>query len=103
MPKPKFPLGALVWTPGAMRAFEAAYSTEESRDGARTAATELLQRHASGDWGEVGEGDRRENEYSLDKHLRLMSVYIIQSGVKVWIITEADRSVTTILLPEGAL
>jgi len=86
---PKFPLGMLVYTPGARDALEEAGQT----------ATEFLLRHASGDWGDLGEEDRAENEFSLDKYLRLFSVYNLSTGQKVWIITEADRSVTTILLP----
>ena len=58
-----------------------------------------LSRHAAGDWGEVCEADRQENELSLKEGYRLLSVY--RSGdTKFWIITEADRSVTTVLLPE---
>ena len=53
----------------------------------------------SGDWGDVCEEDRKENEFSLENHLRLFSVYHLGDGTKIWIITEADRSVTTILLP----
>ncbi|RIK67133.1 MAG: hypothetical protein DCC65_07900 [Planctomycetota bacterium] len=59
-----------------------------------------LQRHAVGDWGEVCEADREENELSLEQGFRLLSVYRDRNGCKFWIITEADRSATTILLPE---
>ena len=58
----------------------------------------LLRRHQTGDWGEIGDEDRRENELSLRQGFRLMSVYSV-NDTKVWIITEADRSATTILLP----
>ena len=59
---------------------------------------ESLERHSIGDWGDVAEQDRKENEYALGKYLRLFSTY--GSGYKtIWIITEADRSITTILLP----
>ena len=58
-----------------------------------------LARHAAGDWGEVCEEDRQENELSLKEGFRLLSVY--RSGdTKFWIITERDRSVTTVLMPE---
>ncbi len=57
-------------------------------------------RHAAGDWGDVDEHDRRENEQSLDHGFRLFSVYHAADGTKFWIITEADRSATTVLLPE---
>ena len=59
-----------------------------------------LGRHAAGDWGDVDDHDRHENELSLDQGLRLLSVYHDRKGVKFWIITEADRSATTVLLPE---
>jgi hypothetical protein len=61
---------------------------------------EDIARHARGDWGEVCDEDRQENELSLAQGFRLLSVYRDRSDVKIWIITEADRSVTTILLPE---
>lgn len=57
-----------------------------------------LARHANGDWGDVGEDDRRENELSLERGFRLLSVYEDQSET-FWIITEADRSATTVLIP----
>jgi hypothetical protein len=65
--------------------------------GEETAA--YLRRHNGGDWGELGEHDTRENEISLQHGFRLLSAYTLRSGVKIWIITEADRSSTTILLP----
>jgi hypothetical protein len=58
-----------------------------------------IYRHQSGDWGVVDEADKAENEFSLKKGFRLLSAYILPTGVKIWIITERDRSVTTILLP----
>ena len=61
---------------------------------------ELYQRHQAGDWGDVSEHDRQENELSLKQGFRLLSVYRAASGVKFWIITEADRSATTVLLPQ---
>jgi len=59
-----------------------------------------LNRHLSGDWGDVEEHDRRENELSLQRGWRILSWYQLSSGTRVWLITEADRSVTTFLLPE---
>lgn len=59
-----------------------------------------LRRHVLGDWGDCCADDKAENEFALDKHLRLFSVYHDSNENKFWIITEADRSVTTILLPE---
>jgi hypothetical protein len=59
-----------------------------------------LERHLSGDWGDVNEGDKRENELSLSFGFRIVSVYRTpDNGTIFWIITEADRSATTILLP----
>ena len=59
-----------------------------------------LRRHAHGDWGEVCAEDAAENELSLTEGSRLLSAYTDRSGVKFWIITEWDRSSTTVLLPE---
>lgn len=58
-----------------------------------------LGRHLRGDWGDLGEEDKQENAFSLTRDLRLFSAYEA-NGYKVWIITEADRSVTTVLFPE---
>ena len=85
----KFSAGQLVATPGALAAFEA------SGDDPLT----FLQRHLAGDWGDVDEHDRRENELSLQHGWRILSCYRLSTGVKFWIITESDRSVTTFLLP----
>jgi hypothetical protein len=89
-PRPaRFPLGSTYITPGARDALA------EAGQGARA----FLARHVTGDWGDVACDDKRENEFSLDKHLRIFSAYHTTEGVKVWIITEADRSATTIHLP----
>jgi hypothetical protein len=88
--RPRFPLGHLVATPGALHALaEAGHSPME-----------FVHRHQSGDWGEVPEEDRRENEYSVEHGFRLLSAYTLRTGVRIRIITEADRSATTLLLPE---
>ena len=87
--KPRFSLGQTVATPGALQAL----------DNAQETAMELIARHQSGDWGEVPPEDAATNEHSLEFGLRLLSAYILSNEEKVWIITEADRSVTTILLP----
>jgi hypothetical protein len=86
----RFNLGRLLATPGALAEMEA---SGDSLLG-------FLQRHLSGDWGEVDEHDRQENVLSLEQGFRLMSVYTLSSGVRIWIITEADRSSTTVLLPD---
>jgi hypothetical protein len=58
-----------------------------------------LDRHAIGDWGELEQPDVAENEYSMLHGLRLLSSYQTNAGEKLWIIIEADRSATTLLLP----
>ena len=85
-----FPLGRIVATPGALRALEVA--------GEQPA--QFLDRHTSGDWGELDQEDKRENEFSLRNGFRILSAYTTHAGEKIWIITEADRSATTLLLPE---
>lgn len=60
---------------------------------------ELLTRHITGDWGELAPEDIEENELSLREGYRLLSAYRLSTGVRVWLITEADRSTTTYLLP----
>ena len=87
---PRFRLGRVVATRGALQALEETQHQPQ----------ELLRRHARGDWGCVCPEDARENELSLEQGLRLLSAYMLSSGVKLWIITEADRSATTLLLPE---
>ena len=86
----KFSLGQVVGTPGALAALAQAGQ----------APLEFIGRHAAGDWGELDEEDRQENERSLTDDCRLLSAYSLKDGTKIWIITEADRSSTTILLPE---
>nr|WP_043418423.1 hypothetical protein [Cupriavidus basilensis] len=58
-----------------------------------------VQRHHTGDWGDVGEDDRNANAVGVREGYRIFSVYSLQDGKKLWVITEADRSVTTLLLP----
>lgn len=82
------PLGQIVATPGALTAL----SESDIRD--------ALRRHRHGDWGECDPEDARENDRSLVAGFRLLSVYRTADGTKFWLITEADRSVTTVLLPE---
>jgi len=85
-----FPLGQLAITPGALKAI---------RDTGRF-AIDYLARHAHGDWGELDLEDWDANDTALIDGERLLSAYSLSSGVKIWIITEADFSATTILLPE---
>jgi len=84
-----FGLGQIVATPGALLALEKAGQTPG----------EFLARHHSGDWGDLEEEDRQENTRSLEHGFRLLSAYKTVAGEKLWVITEADRSVTTLLLP----
>ena len=86
-PRQKFRLGQVVATPGVLEAIPAG---EMMR---------ALSRHARGDWGELCPEDVQENERSLSEGFRLLSAYTSSGGVKFWLITEADRSVTTFLLP----
>lgn len=60
---------------------------------------EFLAKHQKGDWGTVGKEDGEENDFSVEKGFRILSAYKTSNGEKIWIITEADRSSTTILLP----
>ena len=82
-------LGRVVATPGALRTLEEAGVSPAS----------LLARHMNGDWGELSESDRQANEHALKHDLRVLSAYTLRTGERIWIITEGDRSVTTILLP----
>lgn len=83
----KFPLGRLVATRGVIE------EIPESE------MMEAVERHAIGDWGDVSEEDRVSNEEALKEGHRLLSVYHSSTGEKFWIITEWDRSATTVLLP----
>ncbi|HEX8288736.1 MAG TPA: hypothetical protein VF556_12100 [Pyrinomonadaceae bacterium] len=85
-----FPLGQVFLTIGAREALKESGQT----------AIEFLARHQSGDWGEVCEDDRKENELSLKEEFRILSAYETAKGEKIWVITEACRSSTTLLLPE---
>jgi hypothetical protein len=85
----RFALGQTFITPGAVEALQIAGQTE----------LEFLRRHMSCDWGELSEDDLRENELSLKEGFRLLSNYRTGKGQQLWIITEADRSATTLLLP----
>ena len=84
----KFPLGRLVATPGALAAVPADQMLA------------AVRRHLVGDWGQMTVHDWEANELALTEGCRLCSVYRTRAGQKFWIITEADRSATTVLLPE---
>jgi hypothetical protein len=90
----KFLLGQLVMTAGVNDRI--AESTEFSKF-----VFASLSRHAGGDWGDMSQDDKNENELALrEGNLRIFSAYEHPSLPKIWIITEADRSVTTVLFPE---
>ena len=95
--EPRFSLGKIEMTPGALRVFDAAYET--AAEGGAVAAA-LLRRHQHGDWGDLDTSDKAANDRSLKEGTRLMSVYHLPDGTKLYVITEWDRSETTILLPE---
>lgn len=88
--QPRFALGQVVATPGALAALNAAGQTPWG----------LLERHQTGDWGEVSVADKQENDLSVEQGFRILSAYTLSTGVKVWLLTEADRSYTTLMLPE---
>lgn len=87
-PIARFRLGKIASTPNALEEL----SPEDILLG--------IQRHQSGDWGDVAEEDRRANDLALEDGSRLFSRYQSATGVKFWIITEADRSSTMVLLPQ---
>lgn len=86
---PLFPAGQFVATPGALSLLEQANKSP----------LEFVSRHLRGDWGDLCQEDKTENELSLKHGFRLLSSYHVTETEKLWIITEADRSVTTLLLP----
>jgi hypothetical protein len=87
----RFELGQLVATPGAL----------EVLGELEVSPSELVARHAAGDWGAVSAEDARENEFSVKEGLRIVSSYPLgEEARKVWVITEWDRSSTCLLWPE---
>ena len=85
----QFQTGQIVGTPKALAVIESAGQS----------ALDFLKRHASCDWGDVCDQDKALNDQAIDEGDRLLSAYKTNGGVDIWIITESDRSVTTILLP----
>jgi hypothetical protein len=88
-PTVRFPLGRLFLTPGASEELEEAGQSPQ----------EFLSRHSQLEQGELSDEDHKENLFSVNKRLRIFSAYKTTKGVKLWCITEADRSCTTLLLP----
>ena len=89
-PNARFPLGRVVATPGALAALD---SSGESPG-------PLLLRHATGDWGDVPPEDAFENDRAVQQGCRILSAYTLSDRTRIWVITEADRSSTCLLLPE---
>ena len=99
--KPKFRLGRPVITSNCLARVREFFKHTSNPDRlTQTLITGWLREHESGHWGNVSEIDRKANERALLTGDRLMSVYQIDDNCTLWIITEADRSVTTVLLPE---
>lgn len=87
---PRCPLGKILATPGAMDALRASGESPHK----------FIKRHGNGDWGLIDQEDARSNDSALLSGDRILSAYRTATGVKLWIITEADRSATTLLLPK---
>jgi hypothetical protein len=87
---PRFALGELYLTPGAIEVLAAI---------GQSPAT-FLQRHVTGDWGDLSDGDKRLNDEAIGEGSRILSAYVAKNGSKLWVITEADRASTTILRPD---
>lgn len=91
----RFHLGQVVATPGALEAFAATGEQPST----------FLNRHQQGDWGDLDDEDKKLNDEAVahegepDKQARVLSSYRLKNNVKIWVISEWDRSVTTVLLP----
>jgi len=83
----KFPLGRLLATPAVLAEVD------------RSEILRALERHSSGDWGDLDHADKKENDWALEHGERILSAYKSPEDIKFWILTERDRSSTTILLP----
>jgi hypothetical protein len=86
---PRFKLGRILATPAAL----------EVISDARVSIVDLLIRHMRGDWGDLSDSDRQQNELAVTAGHRIVSSYVLPDGRTVWLITEADRDATTFLLP----
>ncbi len=95
MPDQLFPLGRVMMTTNLQGRVQEANPEHWEEE-----LQQLITRHASGDWGDLDEEDKRENQLSLRRGFRIFSSYTTASEIRVWVITEADRSRTTALLPE---
>lgn len=86
---PLFSLGQVVSTPGALSACEEAHADPRV----------YLRRHVTGDWGDLEDGDKAANDAAVRSGARILSAYNLPTDERLWIITEADRAYTTLLLP----
>jgi hypothetical protein len=84
-----FPLGEFVSTPAALEAL--------ARNG--QTPIEFLDRHKDGDWGDISDEDKNENDLAVEWSFRILSAYHLNDGTEIWLITHADRSATGCLLP----
>ncbi|WP_070359446.1 hypothetical protein [Duganella sp. HH105] len=89
-PTPMFPLGQVLATPGAL----------DTMSELGIAPLALIHRHVTGDWGDLGAEDQQQNFLAIRSGLRIFSSYRLTASTKIWIITEAERSSTTLLLPD---
>ncbi|WP_080419380.1 hypothetical protein [Burkholderia ubonensis] len=89
LPGPRFKLGRILATPAALSVVA----------NANVSIVHLLIRHVCGDWGDLSEPDREQNELAVEAGARILSSYVLADGQAVWVVTEWDRSVTTLLLP----
>jgi len=87
--RPLFSLGEVVATPGALTACEDAQADPRF----------YIRRHVTGDWGDLGDEDKAANDAALTTGARILSAYTLPTDERLWIITEADRAYTTLLLP----
>jgi hypothetical protein len=87
--RPLFPLGQIVATPGALQACAQA----------EVNPAKYINRHVFGDWGDLGDEDKQANDLALERGSRILSAYNLPTEERLWIITEWDRSATTLLLP----
>lgn len=86
---PRFELGRVFATTAAI----------DVLNNAEVSPTDLLTRHVCGEWGDLSECDRRQNELAVEQGERILSSFVLPGGRTVWLITESDRSATTLLLP----
>ena len=95
MPEQLFPLGRIMITTNLQGQLQ-----ETNPEGWEEELQGFIRRHTSGDWGDMDKEDKQQNDLSVKRGFRMFSAYNTEAGFRVWVITEADRSCTTVLLPE---